>query len=764
MKRIQYFLLAILFILPLSAKPWSNILSSYRIVEIIPYDDGYWFATEYNGAIRYDNNENQWHFYKQSDEYFSKIDNIHDMIIANSRVWFATTYGIYSCALNGTRWSHDMMPGTDYSNWVRGFSANSDSLFVASFTGLITKPFASNTYKAHEDFLPSSSRSGMVTTIFATDTVVWIGSENGVFEYNPRIPVSNPSSFTYYSKSDAFDTGSDYVDCECVYQGKSGVWIGLEEYTSSNNPQFCLGGLFHYDGEIWTKYDESIGLPADGIHFVKEHGNKIFAGLFHYVDGVSYDGAGLLVLDVTDNSWIVLDKNNWEIGSNDVRSFYCNETDTIVGTEHGLYSNVSELQGIRPYAAPQWFSLRHLGNGSLEVQVDSVYRANKYRIYCSQDGINFTDTLYISSECDTIEGLELNKTYSFKIAGANESGVGPLCKDILTLRANEGSNEILLIQGFDLGTVGNTYDFSRDHGRAISNAGHGFDAISDEALFNTSIDIKDYTCVDWITGMDNNSFMDDEKDVLANYLENGGKLFVSGSQIIENVYSVKRDAKFYSTYFKAQWKNRTSSAYSTENLKSGLFNGVEDIYFDDGTHDIYKVLAPDGFKPVGGAEATMIYSQLDSASNGCAGLQYRGTFGTSSVEGQLIYLGFPLESVYPDSMQDVIMKCVLNYFNFDVEMTDVKPIDLPEICTLEQNYPNPFNPMTSINFHLSANTHVDLSIYDVKGKKIATLISGNKAAGSYNVNWDASPYSSGLYVYRLQAGDYVQSRKMLLMK
>ena len=79
-------------------------------------------------------------------------------------------------------------------------------------------------------------------------------------------------------------------------------------------------------------------------------------------------------------------------------------------------------------------------------------------------------------------------------------------------------------------------------------------------------------------------------------------------------------------------------------------------------------------------------------------------------------------------------------------------------------HPNPFNPTTAISFQLSAISDVKLSIYDMNGKIVATLINDNKSAGYYEVNWDASNFSSGIYFYRLQAGEFVDTKKMILMK
>jgi len=83
---------------------------------------------------------------------------------------------------------------------------------------------------------------------------------------------------------------------------------------------------------------------------------------------------------------------------------------------------------------------------------------------------------------------------------------------------------------------------------------------------------------------------------------------------------------------------------------------------------------------------------------------------------------------------------------------------------LSQNYPNPFNPSTKINFSLTKNAHVTLTVYNILGQKVAVLVNGYRNAGNYQLNWDASNLSSGVYIYKLEAGNKVMSRKMVLLK
>jgi len=90
--------------------------------------------------------------------------------------------------------------------------------------------------------------------------------------------------------------------------------------------------------------------------------------------------------------------------------------------------------------------------------------------------------------------------------------------------------------------------------------------------------------------------------------------------------------------------------------------------------------------------------------------------------------------------------------------------EIPEDYVLEQNYPNPFNPATIINFALPETGQIRLEVYNVLGRRVATLVNEKKAAGTHQVRFDGRGLASGMYIYRLQAADNVITRKMLLVK
>jgi len=88
----------------------------------------------------------------------------------------------------------------------------------------------------------------------------------------------------------------------------------------------------------------------------------------------------------------------------------------------------------------------------------------------------------------------------------------------------------------------------------------------------------------------------------------------------------------------------------------------------------------------------------------------------------------------------------------------------PDNFLLSQNYPNPFNPSTSIRYHVSGNSQVILKVYNVLGNEVATLVNEEKPAGNYEVEFDGSRLTSGVYFYQLKSGSYLETKKMVMMK
>jgi len=110
---------------------------------------------------------------------------------------------------------------------------------------------------------------------------------------------------------------------------------------------------------------------------------------------------------------------------------------------------------------------------------------------------------------------------------------------------------------------------------------------------------------------------------------------------------------------------------------------------------------------------------------------------------------------YEDSSGDFIISTPTGIYEDEVNIYTFKLFDA---------YPNPFNPRTTIQYSIPSDGVVKLKVYDVLGNEVATLVDEDKATGSYEIMFDATELSSGIYFYRIQAGSFVETKKMVLMK
>ena len=97
-------------------------------------------------------------------------------------------------------------------------------------------------------------------------------------------------------------------------------------------------------------------------------------------------------------------------------------------------------------------------------------------------------------------------------------------------------------------------------------------------------------------------------------------------------------------------------------------------------------------------------------------------------------------------------------------VSSLSQVVIPEAYSLSQAYPNPFNPTTILSFAIPVDSKVILSIYNMQGREVSTLIDANMDAGYHSVVWDANSYASGVYFVKMMAGEFVNTQKLMLIK
>ena len=132
----------------------------------------------------------------------------------------------------------------------------------------------------------------------------------------------------------------------------------------------------------------------------------------------------------------------------------------------------------------------------------------------------------------------------------------------------------------------------------------------------------------------------------------------------------------------------------------------------------------------------------------------------------LVYFAFGWEGINDEgpAQREIVMERVLTWLDQVTGIEDRSDLPISQSIHLFPNYPNPFNPTTSIEFSIPKSKFVTLKIYNILGEEVVTLVSEKLPAGKYKYEWDASGMASGVYLYRLEAGNQVEVRKMVLMK
>lgn len=291
----------------------------------------------------------------------------------------------------------------------------------------------------------------------------------------------------------------------------------------------------------------------------------------------------------------------------------------------------------------------------------------------------------------------------------------------------------------------------------------GYTSCDNQAVISGDINLSDFNCVLWFCGdesVSNETFDSDEQARVKAYLEAGGKLFVSGSEIGYDLSDKgsSADKSFYGNYLKASYAGDNSNDHTVYGRSNTRFEGLGITYGNSSA--LYEEDYPDMLSKSAGSSIILHYGKYVYA-----GIAYVGTFGTSADTGKVVTVGFPFETITEAGKRQDMMERIITFFeaDFEVSVDDVFG-SLPETFKLAPAFPNPFNPLTTLSFDLGSSADAVLSIYNTAGQHMETVLNDHLAAGHYALQWDGSAYPSGTYFCRLQIGQDIQCQKLVLLK
>ncbi len=639
-------------------------------------------------------------------------------------------------------------------------------------------------------------------------------------------PVIYASTINFYS-----DNSKSLLSSGALY-GKIDVSVKVEERNGStssgrNNGTFILGY------RIWNEDTSEVLYTPNGDGEVYRFDRK---PLDSYVHNVFVEGMATLsepVYWLTNGEGAAAINNSRVVSNNYIDTDLFGEGNYIleIFSEDTRGNTIDLFYDIRFATPPETPVLKAVLNTDRRHSVKIIWEGNAeedlagYRLYYSINTQQSTwamgadesvlkpdmTTYTFNSPEEFREPIE-SDVYFFFMTAVDSGGAESNPSDIYSRAPHDNGLSyptVLIVDGFDqYGRIGswhkpthnfNTYYFVPlflSDSLVISSA-------ADDAVVDGKISLTDYDIVVWFAGDDGGpikSVTPKEQIIIQDYLENGGRLLISGSEIgldldTEHIYSTENDTIFYRHYLKSRFVLLGSSSMDR-------ITGKEDGVFEGVTLNIgqtYDENRPDDIDPVNGGEAMLDYNtNRNTGEPRIAGIAYKGTFGNSTEQGGMIYLPFSFETASNMVERTEFMTKALEYFDVVTEVAEESNPAVDEY-RLFQNYPNPFNPTTTIeytiphgsqlNSHYASNvisrskttrnlknsstgsagvrndkTHVALIVYDILGREVAVLVNETQNPGRYQVEFDASGLSSGLYFYQLTTDTFNKTNKMILLK
>jgi len=449
---------------------------------------------------------------------------------------------------------------------------------------------------------------------------------------------------------------------------------------------------------------------------------------------------------------------------------------------HGFVTEVSATPSSFPripadfIATPAWgeVQLTWLANQEMDIAGYRIYRSDTFN-----GNYELTNPELITESHYEDSDVENGVFYFYKIEavdfGGYSSGLSEACRS----RVISMDQGILLVDDTSEGN-GNFLrptdeQCSEFYNQILGN--FSFDELETDNLEKVRLDdLCAYSTVIWYIDDNTLQYVAGESmaDIQA-YLENGGKLFLSGYKPISSICDLP-----YSPYdfeegsFGRDFLKLTSLNYNNNaRFNQAIHVNNEHIHTDPDkipANFNAHILGVEGLYIDNSAVSSYTYGtgfEIGTPAASLAGLAVNSCY--IDEDSYSIYLlTFPLYYMQIDEVTALMNYVIGDLFNEPVSADD-EEIVITEAAVLLKNYPNPFNPATTISFSLEKEAQVDISIYNLKGQKVKTLLHSILPADEHTIVWNGCDegsklVSSGIYLFRMETGKYISTKKMLLLK
>jgi hypothetical protein len=280
--------------------------------------------------------------------------------------------------------------------------------------------------------------------------------------------------------------------------------------------------------------------------------------------------------------------------------------------------------------------------------------------------------------------------------------------------------------------------------------------------------LNTFDIIIWNTAITEPGLNSDEMNALKLFLDNGGSLYLNGVDLAYQLadptspYFSTESLDFFTSYLHSNYVLREHPASITQGIDGDPITdglGMTTLVGGSGAntinHSAGRYANQISAEGINNANILSFWLKPD---------EHPGIRAFHGISGKVVFTTFGFETIALSERRAFFAEHIIDWLNIPVSVEE-NDTDLPPASfDIYQNYPNPFNPVTVIKYQVPNSTQVSIKVYDLIGREIKVLVDENKGPGVYQVSFDAKNLASGIYFYKMIAGDFSSVKKMNLLK
>lgn len=289
MKKLFYlvFILNTFSLTAQNTDDFEFLLSGSTVTDITSDGNNVWIATNGNGIFSFSLKEEKWTQFSTSRGNLQH-DFFYSIAVGDGFVWAGSIDGLFIYDIRRNNWTKRKFAlGGQLANWIRSLAYDKydKSLWIGRFKYLTKFDLQTRRFTDYDLTVNRNEKTNTIKTIQVDgDSLVWFGTEAGLHKYNKSRDLNDPRAITFFdNRFNYFNGVGEQVSISALLFERSYIWIGLDEFVTHDRPEFNVGGLFRYNHRNeWIRFDNSRGLPGNGVAALERTGNFIWAALYQF--------------------------------------------------------------------------------------------------------------------------------------------------------------------------------------------------------------------------------------------------------------------------------------------------------------------------------------------------------------------------------------------------------------------------------------------------------------------------------------------------